>query len=74
MRNYKDLIKDLNSITNNFCCIDTERIQILVNHSDMKLLDNEVLHPEKKHCIYGIPIELGYVETPSIGLIKKATR
>ena len=66
MRKYKDLIKDLNNITNPFCCNNSEKIQISVNDYDMGLLDKEVVDPTKKHCMYGIPIELGNVIDPII--------
>ena len=66
MRKYKDLIKDLNRVTELFCCDNKEGVEILVNEFDMALLDKEVTDPTKKHCMYGIPIELGNVVEPKI--------
>ena len=70
MRKYKDLIKDLNQVTDLFCCNNIEGIEILVNEFDMSLLDKEVIDPTKKHSMYGIPIELADVVEPKIVNIK----
>tara|TARA_R110000796_G_C14343929_1_gene410726 strand:- start:273 stop:488 length:216 start_codon:yes stop_codon:yes gene_type:complete len=67
MKKYKDLITELNKLTNNdFCCGYSPNLTIFININDMKLLDKEVTDPTKGHQIYGIPIEVGEDEMPTL--------
>ena len=71
MRDYKEIIDDLNYLTRNE--IDRDRYEIIVNSYDMKKLDEFIIGERGRdikllngHMIYGINIELGDTEKPFI--------
>lgn len=47
-------------------CHNKKKRMILVSSTQMEILDSNSDNPERGHCFYGVPIEVGDVKEPIV--------